>query len=82
MRMVLLPPRRQWRRHIGRMPIRDAVRLRRLLLRRVVLMSDSLRSRIVAVLRHAPPLSDDLALADAVIRELGFISEKGSATDE
>jgi hypothetical protein len=32
-------------------------------------MSD-LRTRIAAALRAAPPLSDDLGLADAVIREL------------
>ena len=33
-------------------------------------MSDTLRTRIAAALRTAPPLSDDLTLADAVIAEL------------
>ena len=33
-------------------------------------MTDDLRTRIAAALRTAPPLSDDLGLADAVIREL------------
>ena len=35
-------------------------------------MTDDLRTRIAAALRTAPPLSDDLTLADAVIRELGL----------
>ena len=33
---------------------------------------DGLRDRIAAALRTAPPLSDDLTLADAVIEALGL----------
>ena len=33
-------------------------------------VKSSLRTRIAAALRTAPPLADDLGLADAVIREL------------
>jgi hypothetical protein len=35
-------------------------------------VKSSLRDRIAAALRTAPPLSDDLTLADAVIAELGL----------
>ena len=35
-------------------------------------VKSSLRTRIAAALRTAPPLSDDLGLADAVIEALGL----------